>query len=230
MLMVKLVVAPGPSSPQPPTEPSAVKSHISASYFILFCFVLFYFWMLFDGRDASMSCLSVHHLVSMFTSAPVNFHLVSIISIWQISWNTLHRKQNVISNAGNCGSFHSTTEVRATLNHYRCCFSVNEGARGAHPFPTSSLLPKVARGEGRVFPEKRRGSFKISARPSVLFAWLMSPWCRSSHLMYLRLLRTFRFVRFDWVWDLWGLTCKRCAPGLREPETVYLCLTRGNSL
>lgn len=78
--------------------------------------------------------------------------------------------------------------------------------------------------------QKRRGSFKISARPSVLFAWLMSPWCRSSHLMYLRLLRTFRFVRFDWVWDLWGLTCKRCAPGLREPETVYLCLTRGNSL
>lgn len=47
MLMVKLVVAPGPSSPQPPTEPSAVKSHISASYFILFCFVLFYVYECF---------------------------------------------------------------------------------------------------------------------------------------------------------------------------------------
>ena len=55
MLMVKLVVAPGPSSPQPPTEPSAVKSHISASYFILFCFVLFYFLVF---RDRVSLCSS----------------------------------------------------------------------------------------------------------------------------------------------------------------------------
>ena len=61
MLMVKLVVAPGPSSPQPPTEPSAVKSHISASYFILFCFVLFYFLVFRDRVSlCSSGCPGTH--------------------------------------------------------------------------------------------------------------------------------------------------------------------------
>lgn len=72
MLMVKLVVAPGPSSPQPPTEPSAVKSHISASYFILFCFVLFYFLVFRDRVSLCSSGRPGTHPVDQADPEPRN--------------------------------------------------------------------------------------------------------------------------------------------------------------
>lgn len=191
--------------------------------------------MLSYDRDAFQFCLSARQLVSI-CSPPVDLRfnsrtllLVSVIYLWQIPWNTLNQKQSVISKPETVDLF--TVGLQCDLELLRTLLLCRRRSEGRSSIPDffPSLGSQGWREGARVLSEKRRGYFKIR-QASVLFAWLMSPWCRSSHLMYLRLLRTFRFVRFDWVWDLWGPTCKRCAPGLREPETVYLCLTRGNSL
>lgn len=117
------------------------------------------------------SCSASEHALSWnYVFIPGPLCLVRIIYVWQVSRNTLPQKLSMISKAGSCGPRAQNDLFTLELQHdlellmKLACWWRNEEAL----ILQTSLLPWVARGEGRCFPRRGGGTLRSARGISIV--------------------------------------------------------------